>query len=132
MSGPGWPTPFGIAAGFVTVIAGSLVATVFPEPATTQRLLVLALVIAGFSAIVRDSTAAIVTAGMAWPFYLGFLVDRYGELHWHSSVDLLRLGALRGAAVAGTAVGRWGGRAAVPGPAVTNLARTCKWDGGGQ
>lgn len=97
---------FGVAAGFVTVVVGCLAATCLYAPgADTGRLLVLTVVIAGFAAMIQDALAALVTAGLAWPFYLGFLVDRYGELRWHGSVDLLRLAALVAASLLGTALG---------------------------
>jgi MFS family permease len=102
----GWPTSFYVAAGFVTVIAASFAATVFPPSATADRLLMLAVIIAGFSAIVRDTLAALVTAGLAWAFYLGFLVDRYGELHWHGGIDVLRAAVLLAAALIGSSLGR--------------------------
>lgn len=101
-------TGFGVAAGFVTVVVGCFVATwLYPPGADADRLLVLAIVITGFAAVVRDALAALVTAGLAWPFYLGFLVDRYGELHWHGRVDLLRLAVLTVASLIGAALGDW-------------------------
>jgi hypothetical protein len=103
---PSWPTSFCVAAGYVTVIVACFAATIFPPSAGTERLLMLAVVIAGFSAIVRDTTAAVVTAGLALLFYLGFLVDRYGELRWHGGVDVERAAVLLAAALIGISVGR--------------------------
>src|SRR5512144_2976332 len=106
---------FGVAAGWVTVVVGCFVASwLYPPGAGADRLLVLAVFIGAFAAVVRDALAALVTAGLAWPFYLGFLVDRYGELRWHGGVDLLRLAVLVVASLIGAALGRRvpGGRSA--------------------
>jgi len=89
------------------VVGGCLAITwVFPPHATTSRLIMLALVVGGLAAVVRNGTAAVVTAGLAFPFYLGFLLDREGELHWHGEADVLRLTVLVAASLVGTAVGR--------------------------
>lgn len=97
---------FGVAAGLVTVVVGCFVASwLYPPGVDADRLFVLAVFIAGFAAVAGNALAALVTAGLAWPFYLGFLVDRYGELHWHGWVDLVRLAVLAVAALLGTAVG---------------------------
>lgn len=99
-------TELAVAAGFVTVVFGCLVITLaMPPPATTGRLILLCAVLVGFAAVVGNLTAAVATAGVALPFYLGFLVDRRGELHWHGQVDLVRAAVLLVAAVAGTALG---------------------------
>jgi hypothetical protein len=101
------PTELGIAAGFATVATACLIITwLLPPPATTARFIVLCAVLVSFGAIVRNLAAALATAGMALPFYLGFLLDRLGELHWHGQVDLARLAALLAAAAAGTVAGR--------------------------
>lgn len=121
---------FGVAAGLATVVVGCFVATwLYPPGADADRLLVLAVVIAGFAAVAGDALAAVVTAGLAWPFYLGFLVDRYGELHWHGPIDLLRLAVLAMASLIGTAVGDWvtSGRARRAG----FLPRSDQWRRGG-
>ena len=101
-----YPTGAVIAVGFVTVVLGCLVvALVVPPPHATVRLILLALVVGGFAAMAGDRAAALATALLSFPFYLGFLVDRHGDLVWHGPVDLLRLAVLVGAAVAATILG---------------------------
>jgi hypothetical protein len=100
--------PFGIAlaAGFVTAVAGSLLTSLVSAPdEATRRLVELSFIIAGFSATLRNPGAALLTAGMTWMVYLGFLVERAGELRWHGDVDLLRLSTLLAMALIGSA--RW-------------------------
>ncbi|MGH3391196.1 MAG: hypothetical protein ACRDOO_20190 [Actinomadura sp.] len=90
----------------MTAVAGCLLAALTSAPsAATPRLVELSLVTAGFSALLRNPAAALLTAGMTWSVYLGFLVEHAGELRWHGGVDLLRLGALLAAALIGSA--RW-------------------------
>jgi hypothetical protein len=92
-----------VGIGFATVVLGCLlVALVLPPHATTGRLVILSLVVAGFAAVVRNLSAALLTGALSWPFYLGFLLDQHGELTWHGPVDLVRLAVLVGAALLGT------------------------------
>jgi hypothetical protein len=117
----GFPTEASIVAGAATVVGGCLAITwVFPPHATTSRLIMLALVVAGLAAVIRNGTAAVVTAGLAFPLYLGFLLDREGELHWHGEADALRLTVLVAASLVGTTVGRSlaRGRSGVAGPSL--------------
>jgi hypothetical protein len=98
-----------VGIGFATVVAACLlVALVLPPHATTSRLVILSVVVAGFSAIVQYLLAALVTAALGWPFYIGFLVEQHGELMWHGPVDVVRLAVLLGAALVGTVVGGMG------------------------
>lgn len=100
------PLGIALAAGFTSAGVGCLLASMaFPPHEPSPRLLALALIVAGFAATVRNPAAALLTAGIAWSMYLGFLVGHAGELGWHGSVDLVRLGALVLAALIGTA--RW-------------------------
>jgi hypothetical protein len=100
------PLGFALAAGFTTSMVACLLASLAAPPHhATARLVVLALVIAGFAASVRSLPGAVLSAGMAWSMYLGFLVDQTGELRWHGVVDLVRLGVLVVVALAGSA--RW-------------------------
>jgi hypothetical protein len=101
-----YPAGVIVGIGFAAVVAGCLVAAlVTPPQATTGRLVVLSSVVAGFGVAVQNASAALVTAALSWPFYLGFLVDQHGELSWHGPVDLMRLAVLLGAALAGTFLG---------------------------
>jgi hypothetical protein len=103
---PQVPLGFALAAGFATSVVGCLLASLAAPPReTAARLVAVALIVTGFAAAIRNLPAAVLTAGMAWSIYLGFLVGRAGELHWHGGVDALRLGTLIVAALAGSA--RW-------------------------
>src|SRR5262245_10787717 len=98
--------PFGIAlaAGFMTAVTGCLLASLMSAPdEPTPRLVELSMITAGSSAVLRNPAAALLTAGITWLVYLGFLVEHAGELRWHGGVDLLRLGALITAALIGSA-----------------------------
>jgi hypothetical protein len=100
--------PFGIAlaAGFVITLVGSLLTSLTSAPdEATPRLVEMSFIIAGFSAALRNPGAALLTAGMTWMVYLGFLVEHAGELRWHGGVDLLRLSTLLAGALIGSA--RW-------------------------
>jgi hypothetical protein len=115
------PLGIALAAGFATAAIGCLLASLASPPdEPAPRLLALALIIAAFAATVRNLTAALLTAGIAWSMYLGFLVDRAGELQWHGGVDLVRLGTLVLAALVGAAgwliAGALAGSAPVPRP----------------
>jgi MFS family permease len=98
-----------IAAGFVVVVAGSFLATQFPPSQPAQRSTVLAAVVAAFAAVAGNVLVGLATAGMAWLFCNGFLVDRLGELHWHGRDDAVRLAAFGAAGLVGGAAG-WAAR----------------------
>src|SRR5262249_43071818 len=100
------PQGIALAAGFAAAAVGCLLASLaFPPHEPTARLVALALLIAAFTTACRNLLANLLTAGIAWSMFLGFLVDREGELQWHGGVDLLRLGTLIMAALVGSA--RW-------------------------
>lgn len=100
------PLGIAVAAGFAAAAIGCLLASlVSPPHEPAPRLVALALIIVGFAAACRNLPANLLTAGIAWSMYLGFLVEHTGELRWHGGVDLLRLGTLIVAALAGSA--RW-------------------------
>ncbi|GAA2101221.1 hypothetical protein [Actinomadura alba] len=100
------PLGFALAAGFGTSVTGCVVAALAAPPyQTTTRLVVLALIVGGFATAIRNLPGAVLTAGMAWSMYLGFLVDQTGELRWHGGSDLLALGVVVAVALAGW--GRW-------------------------
>lgn len=93
-------TPFGInlAAGAGAMMASALVApALFPD--LPARLVVVALAVGGFAALVDDVRAGLVTGGLGYLLFDGFLVNRYGELSWtgttsmwHVSVFVLAVG----------------------------------------
>lgn len=99
------PTRLLIGAGAAGLVVVAFLATAVPPERSGWRLAVLAVGVGAFALVTRDAVAALATACLAWPTLLGFLVDRYGELHWHGSVDLVRAGVLLGAALGGTALG---------------------------
>lgn len=96
-------TPRGllVAAGFVVVIAGSMAAATVPRDEPTVRLVVLAGVVAVFAAVADDVVAVLATAGMAWPFYSGFLDGRLGVLHWDGSATAVHVAVLVAAGLLG-------------------------------
>jgi hypothetical protein len=101
-----FPLGIALAMGFAAAAVGCLLASLVSRPhEPAPRLVALALVVAGFAAACRNLTANLLTAGIAWSMYLGFLVGHAGELRWHGGVDLLRLGTLVVAAQLGSA--RW-------------------------
>ncbi|KAB2349744.1 hypothetical protein [Actinomadura rudentiformis] len=78
-----------------------LASAVTPPPG--GQLAALATVLGVFAAVVRNLPAAVLTAVVAWSFYLGFLGEEAGEPSWHGAIDLLRLGMLILAVPAGSA-----------------------------
>lgn len=76
-------TPVGIsvAAGAVAVTGAALVvAAVFGAAELPARVLVIAAVVAWFSARVRDLRAVAAVTALAGAVFVGFLANRYGEL----------------------------------------------------
>ncbi|GAB3144525.1 hypothetical protein GCM10027290_23060 [Micromonospora sonneratiae] len=76
-------TPIGIslAGGCTTIVVAAIVAaTVFPADAVPGRLLVVAVAVGGYAAVVPDVRATIGVAGFAILLFTGFLANRYGEL----------------------------------------------------
>ena len=98
------PLAFALAAGFAASTVGCFLASAAASPNDAgTRLAVLALVLAVYAAAVPNLPAAVLTAGIAWSFFLGFVIDRDGEMHWHGTADLARLGVLIVAVLAGSA-----------------------------
>ncbi|GAA4579695.1 hypothetical protein GCM10023194_05980 [Planotetraspora phitsanulokensis] len=96
-----------VAAGFAVVVGGCLLATaIFSPGETTGRIAVLAVVLTVFAARTADPLAALATAVMGWLVATGFLVNHEGELRLAGWPDLLRLGVLVAAVMAGTLWGR--------------------------
>ena len=98
------PLGFALAAGFAASTVGCLLASAAAPPADTgTRLAVLALVLAVSAAMVRNLLAAVLTAAIAWSFFLGFVIDGDGEVRWHGIADMDRLGVLIVAVLVGSA-----------------------------
>ena len=53
--------------------------------------------------VVALAVALVLTAGIAWSFFVGFVIDRDGEVRWHGTADLVRLGVLIVAVLVGSA-----------------------------
>jgi len=114
----GLPTGLLAGAGFVVIVAATVVAAIaFGLHEAVGRLALLAVAVGGFAVIIGDLIASMVTAAIAWLFLNGFLIDQHAELRWHGTVDLVRLAVLVGAALAGSAYA-WLHRMAegMPGP----------------
>ena len=95
-------TPLGIDTAVGAVVVVCLVAPPHLDAAGIgTRLAVLALGLAAFAASVADPVAALVTAGVAFLLLDGFVVGHGGDLAWHGDADLVRLGVLVAAALAG-------------------------------
>jgi hypothetical protein len=100
------PVGLRLAAGVTAVVVAAVVASVVPGTFGVIRVALVIVAVAGFATAVDDWRAAASTAAIAFLVVNGFLVDRYGQLAWHGSADVLRVLALLGAAVLGTSVGR--------------------------
>jgi hypothetical protein len=75
-------TPFGInlAAGAVALVAAAFVAVLFPEG--DARLVVVAVAVGWYAAMVADTKASLAVAGIGYLLFNGFLMNRLGELIW--------------------------------------------------
>jgi len=98
-------TPLGIntAVGAVVVVVCLVAPPHLDAAGIGARLAVLAVGLAAFAASVADPVASLVTAGVAFLLLDGFVVGHAGDLAWHGDADLVRLGVLAGAALAGAA-----------------------------
>ncbi|GAB2959205.1 hypothetical protein GCM10027280_54900 [Micromonospora polyrhachis] len=75
------PIGIGLAGGcMIVVVAAIIAAAVFPGDAIPGRLLIVAVVVGGYAAVVPDLRATIGVAGVAALVFTGFLANRYGEL----------------------------------------------------
>ncbi len=100
-------TPSGVtvAGGAAACVAAALVVSLIPVSHSGIRESVFAMALAGYAAYCLDIIAVAATVPLFWLVQDGFLVDRYGVLSWHGRSDLLRVGLLVVAAVAGLAAG---------------------------
>ncbi len=100
-------TPFGInvvTGAAVVTAAAVLAAAAFP--AVPARLAVMALAVAGYSAVVADTRASLAVAALAYLLFNGFLANRYGELAWDGATSVWHL-AIFVLAVGSSLVWRW-------------------------
>lgn len=82
------PAPSGISIGggaALVAAATCLAAALFPASVPTARFLVVTVVVGGFAAVVPDLRASLAVGLLGWLCFSGFLLDRYGELHWHGA-----------------------------------------------
>lgn len=102
-------TPLGIAVGIgaaVMVVAEQVAAVVFPPADVWARLVVVSIAAGGYAAIVADVRASLVTAGLGYLMFTGFLVNRYGELTWDGTTSVWRVIVLAAAVGIGAGAGR--------------------------
>ncbi|WP_326562803.1 hypothetical protein [Micromonospora sp. NBC_01796] len=102
------PAPFGIRLGSgaaLVVAATCLAAALFPPSAPLARLLVVAVAVGGFAAVAPDPRADVAVTLLGFLCFTGFLLDRYGELHWHTGRSGGYLLLLAAATVLGAALG---------------------------
>ncbi|MEV4626149.1 hypothetical protein AB0J90_07650 [Micromonospora sp. NPDC049523] len=102
------PAPFGICLGggaALVVAATCLAAALFPASAPLARLLVVAVVVGGFAAVVPNPRVDVAVTLLGFLCFSGFLLDRYGELHWHTGHSGGYLLLLAAATVLGAALG---------------------------
>ncbi|MFI6761502.1 hypothetical protein ACIBF5_20430 [Micromonospora sp. NPDC050417] len=103
------PAPFGIRIGggaALVVAATCLAAALFPASAPLARLLVVMVAVAGFALVVPGLRASLVVGLLGFLCFSGFLLDRYGELHWHGVRSAGYLLLLVVAVLLGAAAGR--------------------------
>lgn len=84
-------TPFGIAVGIgatVMVAAAALSAALFPPVDMAARLAVVSVAVGVCAATTADTWASLVTAGLGYLLFCGFLVNRYGELTWDGTTSV--------------------------------------------
>ncbi|MGN9907667.1 hypothetical protein ACTMTJ_08955 [Phytohabitans sp. LJ34] len=70
------------------VVAAMAAATLFPDSDATGRLLAIVLAVGGYAALVADTWAALVTAGLGCLLFDGFLVNRFGDLTWDGTTSM--------------------------------------------
>ena len=108
-----WSADVACAVGFFVAAAGASAGVFLPVGEMTARLGILAVVCAVYSAMARNLTAALLTAGLGWMFFNSFVVHAGGVLRWEGTSDLVRVAILAAAAVLGCALG-WAYTTVVP------------------
>jgi hypothetical protein len=105
----GREVPLGINAtvGAVAVVLLCAVPSSVTGPEIDARLAVIAVGLAGFAVAVVDVAAIAISVGIAFVLFDGFVEGDHGDLAWHGRPDLIRLGVLCLAAVAGLLIGAW-------------------------
>lgn len=99
--------PFGIQVGAgaaLMVSAAAAGALLFADRDAAGRLIVVAVAAGGYAALVADTRAALITAGLGYLLFDGFLVNRFGDLTWDGTTSLWHLTVLT--LVVGLGLGR--------------------------
>jgi hypothetical protein len=87
-------TPFGVAVGIgaaAMIAAAEVAAVLFPPSDGWARLAVVSIAAGGYAVIAADARASVVTAGLGYLLFTGFLMNRYGELTWGGTTSLRQL-----------------------------------------
>ncbi|MFK3983241.1 hypothetical protein ACI2K4_23035 [Micromonospora sp. NPDC050397] len=103
------PAPSGISIGggaALVVAATCLAAALLPASVPTARFMVVTVVVGGFGAVVPDLRADLAVGLLGWLCFSGFLLDRYGELHWHGARSTGYLLVLAAVTLLGPTLGR--------------------------
>jgi hypothetical protein len=102
----GTPAGLMIVGGFsVIVLASMAAALLFPASDPWPRVMIMAVAVCGYGAGTAHIVSALTTAGFAWLFTTGFLINTAGELALTGVADLQRLAVLALAALAGLGLG---------------------------
>ncbi len=101
-------TPVGIDLGLgaAAVVVAACVAAAIPTVDAGWRFGVVAFAVSVFAAVTADPLAVAGVALLGWLVVNGFLVDRFGQLAWHGSADLLQIMVLALVSALGIAVGQ--------------------------
>ncbi len=122
----GTRAPFGInlAVGSTLMVGTTMItAAFFPGADPTARLVAVCAVVGGHAATVADAPASLVTAGLGYLLFTGFLVNRYGDLTWDGTTSAWLLAVLSLWSV-------WGldsGGSATPEPASPSTTSSATW-----
>jgi hypothetical protein len=114
--------PLGIntTTGAVAIILALAVPANLTGLGINARLGVLAVGLVAFAAVVVDVSAVLISIGVAYLLFDGFVEGNHGDLVWHGRVDVIRLGVLCAAGAIGLLIGafrKWRGRLGTsPGP----------------
>lgn len=104
----GGRVPFGIdvAMGAVVMVTAMMTAAVlFPAAVDVPaRLVVVCLAVCGCVVKLADTRASLVTVGLGYLLFTGFLANRYGEVTWDGAASMWRLAAF--AVAVGLGLGR--------------------------
>jgi hypothetical protein len=101
MARDGTPLGFTASFGVLAAVMCLLVPSAVTGPQVDARLGVLAVGMTAVAATVGAVVPALTAAGIGFVLFDGFVEDRYGELVWHGGGDLVRLGVVVAAALAG-------------------------------